>query len=194
MAVKYVLMDGEKVSQEWYELLHDIRYEDGVSFHVNEGHRTMTRQTYFWNQYKFHGGNLAAFPSPFAPHIRTGRFDHAIDFNNAAAVQKAAKKRGVTLTLTVGGESWHLEANAAQLKAYAAKAGDPVIKRGSKNTSKIKELQRLMLKVGLKDFKVTGHFDLATRKAVRRYQAKHGMRVESMVTKHFWKRLRVDAS
>src|SRR4051812_1490058 len=121
MAVRYSPIDGEQVSTQWAALLHDIRTEDHVSFRVNEGHRTLARQSYFWNLYRSGRGNLAAFPSPNAPHIRNGRFDHAIDFNNAEGVRRAAERRGVTLRRTVRGEEWHMEANAKELAAYAAK-------------------------------------------------------------------------
>ena len=83
--VVYVPFDGEQVSREWGIVLAQMR-ADGVPFRVNEGHRTMARQWYFWNLYRSGRGALAAFPSPTAPHIRTGRIDHAIDFNNAAGV------------------------------------------------------------------------------------------------------------
>lgn len=125
MAVRYRSFDGEKVSRQWFQLLTDIRRHDHVTFHLNEGHRTLARQTQFWNLFRAGRGPIAAFPSPFAPHIRTGRADHACDFNNAEGVRRAAAKRGVTLTRTVlwpnGSvrEEWHLEANRAQLRRYA---------------------------------------------------------------------------
>lgn len=123
MGVVYKTIDGEKVSRVWYALLSCLRKE-GVVFHVNEGHRTIARQWYFYRLWKSGRGNLAAFPSPFAPHIRSGRFDHAVDFNGAENVRKAAAKHGVTLTRTVRWpngtvrEEWHLEANARQLLAF----------------------------------------------------------------------------
>lgn len=118
--VRYVLMDGELVSQQWYAVLSNIR-KAGVVFHINEGHRTLARQTYFWNCYRCqccNGGHRAARPTPWAPHIRSGRFDHAIDFDNASGVIKALRDRGIYASLTVPGESWHVEANAGDLNAY----------------------------------------------------------------------------
>jgi lysozyme len=44
-----------------------------------------------------HNPHGAAAPSNHAPHIKTGHPDHAIDFDNAAAVDAAAHKRGVEL-------------------------------------------------------------------------------------------------
>lgn len=134
MTVEYKPIDGEEVSALWYPLLWDIRHIDGVAFNVNEGHRTMARQRELFNQnMQFVGGRwvpkpghpLTAFPSDSAPHIRTGRPDHAIDFNNAEGVRVAAAKRGVKLVRTVRWpdgsvrEEWHLEAaDVEQLREY----------------------------------------------------------------------------
>lgn len=126
MAVTYRRFDGERVSRPWYRLLADLRAA-GLAFHLNEGHRTFARQRELFNE-NMHlvggrwvpkpGHPLTAVPSPTAPHIRTGRFDHACDFDNAAGVEVAARRLGVTLRLTVPGEGWHLEADRAQLLAY----------------------------------------------------------------------------
>lgn len=117
--------DHEEVSYPWFWLLHDLYYEDHVDFNVNEGHRTMERQAELvrekgvWSSSNPTG---AARPSPSAPHIRTGRVDHACDFDNAVGVMVAAGERGVTLRQTIMPfEPWHLEADAAELVAYAKK-------------------------------------------------------------------------
>lgn len=120
MSVIYRRFDGERVSRPWERLLRDLRAR-GVHFHLNEGHRTFARQAELvrekgiWSPSNPTG---AAVPSRNAPHIRTGRFDHACDFDNAAAVENAARARGVTLRATVPGEPWHLEADRAELLAY----------------------------------------------------------------------------
>lgn len=128
MAVKYVLFDGELVSAEWAVVLRDMR-EDGVDFGLNEGHRTIERQTFFYNCMRCcccNNCNLAAFPSPFAPHIRTGRIDHAIDFRNPEAVMDWLEAHGLKPTRPAGAgtsrwENWHIEVSADALRAYAAK-------------------------------------------------------------------------
>ena len=120
MAVTYRRFDGERVSRPWERLLRDIRAR-GTRFHLNEGKRTFARQRELvaklgvWSPTNRTG---AARPSHNAPHIRTGRFDHACDFDNAAAVETAARARGVTLRATVPGEPWHLEADRDELLAY----------------------------------------------------------------------------
>jgi len=119
MSVAYKPIDGEQVSVQWYVALAACRAA-GVSFNVNEGHRTMARQQYFWDLYRSGRGALAAVPSPHAPHIRTGRFDHAIDFNNAAGVMGWLRAHEIRCALTVPGESWHVEANPDDLARYHA--------------------------------------------------------------------------
>jgi hypothetical protein len=126
LAVIYRRFDGARVSRPWYRLLADLRVS-GATFHLNSGHRTMREQWGLFRQ-NMHlvrgrwaprrGRSLTAFPSPLAPHVRIGRRDHACDFDGAAGVEVAAKRKGVSLTLTVPGEPWHLEANARELFAY----------------------------------------------------------------------------
>lgn len=127
-------IDNEEVSELWWPLLKDLREVDHVDFTVNEGRRTMARQNELFAQnMQFVGGRwqpkpghaLTAFPSATAPHIRTGRPDHAIDFRNAQGVIDGAMRRGVTLRRTVLNpdgsvrEEWHLEiASVAQVEEY----------------------------------------------------------------------------
>lgn len=125
MQVRYLPIDGELVSEQWFVVLRDMR-ADGVDFNVNEGHRTMARQWYFWNLYQSGQGNLAAYPSANAPHIRTGRLDHAIDFGNDAAVFAWLARHGLRPARTVSGESWHIECPVDALVAYARAHGDPL--------------------------------------------------------------------
>ena len=125
MAVKYFAIDREEVSGAWIGLLRDIRNVDGVRFNVNEGHRTMVRQAELVRQkglWTPANPTGAAAPSANAPHIRTGRADHAIDFENVVQVIAAARKRGVTLRQTVmPHEPWHVEANLVDLHRYNAR-------------------------------------------------------------------------
>lgn len=126
MSVKYIELDfcsrdHERVSREWYYLLHDL-HKAGVVFNVNEGHRTLARQRELVRQkglWSASNPTGAAAPTVFAPHIRSGNPAHAVDFDNAAGVIAAAKKRGVTLVRTIPTEPWHLEPNATSLAAYA---------------------------------------------------------------------------
>ena len=119
-SVLYRPIDGEKVSREWLPVLLDMR-EDGVAFRVNEGHRTWARQEELVRQkgvYSASNRTGAARLSASAPHIRTGRIDHAIDFSNDPAVFAWLKAHGLDPARTVPGESWHIEVSAAKLRAY----------------------------------------------------------------------------
>lgn len=124
--MKYRRFDGQQVSPEWDRLLTDLR-ATGIRFHVNSGHRTLAEQKRMFDQ-NMHlfggvwvprpGRPLTAVPNVNAPHVRPGRFDHAVDLDGAAAVQAGARRRGITLRATVRGEPWHLEADASELRAY----------------------------------------------------------------------------
>lgn len=198
MAVKYVGIDNEQVSAEWYSVLKAMR-DAGVRFNVNEGHRTMARQAYFYSLYRSGRGNLAAVPSPFAPHIRTGRIDHAIDFSNDPAVFAWLSKAGLHPVRTVRGESWHIELTAAALKGFAAKHGaptDPTLKLGSKGPSVVK-LKKLLYSKGVRNFSGAGNsnryqpfYGKFTKSAVARFQREHGLSPDGVAGPSTWKKLR----
>lgn len=192
MIVTYLPIDGELVSKEWRAILLDMR-ADGVSFRVNEGHRTMARQWYFWRLYRSGAGNLAACPSPFAPHIRTGRIDHAIDFSNDTAVFAWLQNKGLNPRRTVRGESWHIEITASELRAYYAKWSHrhDVIRKGSKG-AKVRTLQVLLRQTGYlrKDWKAHEKYTLKVRKAVRNFQRRHDLPVDGVVGPRTWRSLR----
>lgn len=130
--VRYVLFDGELVSLQWAAVLTAMR-ADGVVFNVNEGHRTFARQKFFWDC----GPNgccccnncaLAAFPTASAPHIRTGRADHAIDFSNPEPVMDWLADHGLLPFRPAGAgtdrwEPWHIEVSGVTLVAVAKRLG-----------------------------------------------------------------------
>lgn len=87
---------------------------------LNEGHRTMAEQTYFWT----HQPPLAAFPQPGAPHIKWGLAHHAIDansFNGASErLQAFYSSLGVPVSHNVPTEAWHMDVlSAAKVRAVA---------------------------------------------------------------------------
>lgn len=191
MAVKYLPIDGERVSAEWFAVLRDMRAA-GVSFRVNEGHRTFARQWELYRLYRSGRGNLAAYPSPWAPHIRTGRIDHAIDFRNDAAVFRWLANAGLRPVRTVRGESWHIECPADRLRWFHARHGsDPVLRKGSTDREAIRRCQRLLRERGYhRSVAVTGRYGIATRRAVRRFQAKRGLHVDGICGAATWRELR----
>lgn len=122
MSIRYKKIDGEPVSIAWYRILKRARRK-GVRFIVRDGHRSLAEQTILRRLYEAGKGALAAIPSPFAPHIRTGRLDHALDIGpDPASVQRLIRylnSRGLRARLTVPGEWWHIEADPNRLKALA---------------------------------------------------------------------------
>ena len=129
MAVKYRRWDADdRVSAQWYAVLSAAK-ADGVSFLVTDGHRTMAEQQERWNTFQ-HVGATAAFPSPTAPHIRTGRPDHAIDVNarDGGAMRLAAwlRKHGAAASFPVLHEPWHIEVPRDDLERLAKKVADPL--------------------------------------------------------------------
>lgn len=188
MSVRYVPIDGERVSEEWHSVLRDMRAA-GVQFNVNEGHRTMARQQYFWDLYRSGRGNLAAYPSATAPHIRTGRIDHAIDFSNDGAVFSWLTGAGLRPVRTVQGESWHIEITGARLAHYHATQGDPVIRKGCTNIIAVRRLQRLLKSLHYTHV-VNGTYGLWTRRAVRKFQKRHALPVDGVVGPRTWAAIR----
>lgn len=194
MAVTYKPIDGEHVSKEWLSVLLDMR-ADGVHFNVNEGHRTMARQWYFWRLYQSGAGAIAAFPSPLAPHIRTGRIDHAIDFSNDPAVFAWLQRKGLDPHRTVRWpdgtvrESWHIEVTAAKLRAYYAEWAktNGVIHKGSTG-DRVAHLQVLLRQTGYlrRSWKAHKKYTLTVRRAVRKFQREHSLPVDGVVGPKTW--------
>lgn len=151
MTVRYRQFDDERVSEEWGVVL-DAAVRAGVIVpgDLNDGNRTMAEQRArvdaqgVWSPANPHG---AALPSPTAPHIRTGRFDHAIDVENlnGAAGRLAAwlRKQGARAAFTVPGEPWHIEVPAADLAKLAEQLGDPLEGYTAAERRWIREYDRL---------------------------------------------------
>lgn len=197
MGVNYVAIDRERVSKEWHSVLIDMR--KAVDFNVNEGKRTMARQWYFWRLYRSGRGNVAAYPSPIAPHIRVGRIDHAIDFSNDGAVFAWLSAKGLSPVRTVRGESWHIEISAKKLRAYYKLHGtddSPVLKIGHKGPSVIK-LKKLLYSRGIMNFsgeknsnRYAPYFGKHTKLAVQRFQKANNLKADGIVGSTTWRALR----
>lgn len=132
MAVRYVPYGSVRVSRRWRTVLRAAD-RAGVLFHVTSGHRTMReqwrlfRQNMRWNGYKWvpkPGHPLTAYPTPFAPHIRSGRAAHAIDVNSLDGGEQRLEDwldshAGINAENTVRGEAWHLELSGRELARLA---------------------------------------------------------------------------
>lgn len=123
MAIRYARFRGKRVSKKWYVVLRHVERR-GIKFSLNSGHRTIREQLALFRQ-NMHlvggrwipkpGRPLTAFPSPIAPHVRTGRADHALDLDNALAVARHLHAHGLHPSFPVFGEPWHLELPGAEL-------------------------------------------------------------------------------
>jgi hypothetical protein len=120
MTIRYTRYHGVRVSKRWAVVLHRAHQAD-VRFTLDSGKRTMREQWRLWRTFKRVGHPTAAFPSPVAPHIRTGRADHALDVNaldggaNRLAGFLRSDPRNARVTFTVPGEPWHLEIRGRDL-------------------------------------------------------------------------------
>lgn len=86
---------------------------------LNEGRRTLGEQRHFWNNQP----PPAAFPSPFAPHIKVGLPNHAIDANDGPVDRLAAFYRslGIPVAFNVPSEGWHMDVLSAVALVRAAR-------------------------------------------------------------------------
>ena len=121
---------GRRVSSEWAVVL-TAAAAAGVRFRLNSGQRTFSEQQALYQLYRSGRGNLAAVPSHTAPHIRTGRQDHALDVDMFAqdgvqALAKWLRKQGASVAWTVPGEGWHIETPGGDLARLARKLDDPL--------------------------------------------------------------------
>jgi hypothetical protein len=121
---------GKRVSAQWAVVL-TAAAADGVNFRLNSGQRTFSEQAALYRLYQSGRGNLAAVPSHTAPHIRTGRADHALDVDMFAGdgVQSLARwlrKQGAAVAWTVPGEGWHIETPHGDLERLAKQLADPL--------------------------------------------------------------------
>jgi hypothetical protein len=128
MSVTYVGLRGKTVSREWAAVLTAAAHD--VAFVLDSAHRTMGEQQRLYDNYLRFGRPLAARPAANAPHIRLGRFDHAIDVNaldgGAARLAAWLRRTGAQASFPVPGEPWHIEVPAADLGRLAGRLSDPL--------------------------------------------------------------------
>jgi hypothetical protein len=149
MAVTYRPFRGKTVSREWAIVLAAAA-DEGVRFTLNSGHRTMAEQQHLvdtqglWSTSNPHG---AAAPSATAPHIRTGRADHALDVDHVdgSADRLAAwlRSKGTHPGFPVSTENWHLELPGHELGRLARQLDDPLRNYTDSERAWIREYDRL---------------------------------------------------
>jgi hypothetical protein len=166
---------------------------------LNEGRRTMAEQWHFWNNQP----PLAAYPSPFAPHIKAGRANHAVDANSLnGAVQVLARfyeSSGVDVAFNVAGENWHMDVLShsqvvAVAKKIRRKRDRAVLVRGESD-KRVKWLKHQLHIIKIKDRQKTYYkpgadkpkagwgnlFGEELEQAVKHFQRDHGLKSDGKV-------------
>ena len=100
-----------------------------------------------------------------------------------AAVKAFQRARGLRVTGRADDRTW---------TALLATGSRPVLKRGSEGTA-VRRVQRALTAALPGAVPVHGHFGPGTTSALRRYQARHGLRVSGVVTPGTWHALRTGA-
>jgi hypothetical protein len=147
-AIEYRRWDeDDRVSAQWHDVLAAAR-RDGVAFVVTDGHRTLAEQADRFAVFQRDGHPVAARPSATAPHIRTGRPDHAIDVNaldgGAARLAAWLRRKGAGATFPVPREPWHIEVPRADLERLARRVSDPLLGYPAKERLWIRAYDRLV--------------------------------------------------
>jgi hypothetical protein len=200
----YTTYHGKRVSVEHAAVLNAYEQKYGVRVQLNQGARTLAEQWHFWNLYRSGRGNLAAYPTPAAPHIKWKRAHHALDINagerpgQSRHVAAFYRSLGIPVAFNVGREPWHLDTlNEAQLRAAAKKLGSgPVLRRGSRGPSVIR-LKKLLYNKGVRNFsgkrssnRYNPFFGIYTKDAVARFQKRNGLKSDGVVGFVTWRKLR----
>lgn len=143
-----MIFQSKRVSRYWHIVL-TAAAAAGVRFTLNSGQRTMREQWALYRQ-NMTGGHpkpgypLTAVPTPWAPHIRVGRQDHAIDVDyldgGETRLQRWLEEHGVHPTNPVRGETWHMELPAAELRALAIRFDRPLT-RLDKYRARLREVR-----------------------------------------------------
>jgi hypothetical protein len=116
----------------------------------------------------------------------------AVDANNPGGLQASGPPFGWDKrTSDAPWEPWHFRWNGRGSTAGGSPAINkyPTIRKGTKNIAAVTRLQKLLR--GLKLTKVVnGEYGIWTRRAVRRFQEKHGLPVDGVVGPTTWAAIR----
>ncbi len=202
MATEYY--NGKKISGDHYVIFKAYEKKYGVAVQLNQGRRSLADQWRFWNLYKSGRGNLAAYPSPAAPHIKWGRNFHANDINagtgkgQAQHVAQFYRSLGIPVAFNVPGESWHMDTldsgalRRAADKIRRANRGPRTLKFGSRGEA-VQELQKDLRAVGRWSGKTGKTFGPRTRTFLKSYQHSQGLKQDGVYGPNTRKHLEADA-
>jgi len=158
-----------------------IRPLGGVS-----SYRPYAAQLYFWNLWRSGRGNVAARPG-----TSNHGWGRAVDVATPAMAQwiiRVGSKYGWNHAEGARvGEWWHM----GYVGGFHGKVtpSDPTIRKGTINRAAVTRLQKLLRGLNLTRV-VNGKYGLWTRRAVRKFQSKHGLPVDGVVGPKTWAALR----
>lgn len=165
----------------------EARY--GVTLRVpsaRTAYRPISDQWYFWNLYQSGQGNLAAYPGTsnhgwgVGIDLATPRMRQIVD--------AIGEKYGFAKKWSdAPSEWWHIKYRPGVWNGEYRYPVYTTIKKGSTNRDEIRKLQRLLRAVGYKSVVVSGRYDILSRRAVRKFQAKHKLGVDGVVGARTWK-------
>jgi murein L,D-transpeptidase YcbB/YkuD len=200
----YTTYRGKRVSKEHHAVLSAYERKFGA-VQLNQGARTIAEQWHFWRLYQA-GGNLAAYPTPSAPHIKWRQAHHALDINagnghgQAQHVAAFYRSLGVTVAFNVRREPWHMDTLNKDALVRAARrvgggSGLPVLKYKSKGPSVIK-LKKLLYNKGVRNFsgqnssnRYNMFYGKHTVQAVKRFQRRNELSPDGVVGPSTWRKL-----
>lgn len=199
MAVTYLPYNGEELSRQIYAVFMAYKADTGVTLVLNEGHRTMARQAALvvekglYNPITNPTG--AAWPSPFAPHIRTGRPDHAVDvlWQLWEQFRVWCAAQGIKVSRPMSSEPWHWEFERASLAKWFTNRGHAFIRRTLRpgvRHDDVKYARALLKKIGrlskASGGKTYGPFMV---KAVKTFQANNRLTPDGVIGPSTWAKL-----
>jgi peptidoglycan hydrolase-like protein with peptidoglycan-binding domain len=166
---------------------------------LNENKRTMREQWAFYRNQP----PLAAYPSPRAPHIKSGRVNQAMDGNtHNGAIQRLAdfyRSLDIPVSFNVPGEKWHMDVLSSSAVRRAAKKirrqrDKAVLKRGEREKA-VKFLKHQLHFIKDKDTKKVYYrpgetkpkdgwddfFNPELEASVKQFQRDHNLRADGAV-------------
>jgi hypothetical protein len=190
---------GNRVSDEWHDVLSAADNDRGRTIHVTDGKRSILEQAARYARYLRYGYPIAAKPWGGAPHIKWGAIDHALDINalngDADWFDRWCTNKGFPLLNTVRSEPWHKEirGGARALRALSRKVGFRPLRYRSTG-KRVKAVQRKLRSLGFKSVpgrwnKGYGFFGEDTVDALKRFQRKHKLGADGVVGPKTWKEL-----
>lgn len=183
----------ERIAAEyWNAMVAEAKRRYGITLlpvGSMSSYRTYAQQVYLWHLYLTGRGNLAARP---------GSSNHglglAVDLASQRMrwiVDRIGWRYGFSKACSdAPSEWWHVKFNphcthATWRPSHAVSL--PTLRKGTGHSGYVKKLQRLLRHKGFKTVRVNGHYDLATRRAVRRIQKAHHLHVDGVCGPSTWR-------